>query len=63
MAELLFVFFYLWYFIEWLVRLFMRGNAYRHISFEREAYDHMDEPDYLKRRKHFAWMKYYKLGR
>lgn len=63
MAELLFVFFYLWYFMEWLVRLFMRGNAYHHISFEREAYDHMDEPDYLKRRKHFAWIKYYKLGR
>ena len=63
MAELLFVFFYLWYFMEWLVRLFMRGNAYHHISFEREAYDHMDEPDYLKRRKHFAWMKYYKWGR
>lgn len=58
MAELLFVGFYLWYLIEWLVRIPMRGNAYRHISFEQEAYDHMDEPHYLRRRRHYAWFRY-----
>ena len=55
--EMLFVFFYLAYFMEWVVRLPMRGNAYRNISFEREAYDHMDDLDYLSHRKHYAWCK------
>ena len=36
--EMLVIPFYLWYFIEWLVRLFKKGNAYQNISFEREAY-------------------------
>ena len=36
--EMLFVFFYLWYLIEWLIRLTGKGNAYHNISFEREAY-------------------------
>jgi hypothetical protein len=46
-VELLLVFFYLWYGIEYLIRLVMyRGDtdkAYRNISFEREAYanDHV----------------------
>lgn len=58
MAELLFVGFYLWYAIEWLIRLPLRGNAYRHLCFEREAYDHEDEPGYLKRRRPYAWLRY-----
>jgi hypothetical protein len=58
MVEMLFIGFYLWYVIEWVVRLFMHGNAYRHISLEREAYLHMDEADYLSRRRHYAWVKY-----
>lgn len=40
MKEMLYIFFYLWYIIEWLIRLFMKGNAYRNISFEKEAYNH-----------------------
>ncbi len=60
MVETGFIGFYLWYFIEWLIRLPLKGNAYHHISFEREAYDHMDEPDYLKTRRHYAWLKYLK---
>lgn len=31
-------FYYILYVGEWIIRLFMRGNAYRNISFEREAY-------------------------
>lgn len=60
MIELLFVGFYLWYVIEWLLRLPMKGNAYRNLCFEREAYDNMYDKQYLKRRKPYAWMKYYR---
>ena len=60
MKEMLYIFFYLWYVIEWLVRLFMKGNAYRNISFEREAYSNEDDVIYLEDRKRFAWFKYLK---
>ena len=56
--ELLFVFFYIIYIIEWLVRLPMRGNAYRNISFEREAYSNQRNLGYLKSRQLFAWRHY-----
>ena len=58
--EMLYVFFYVTYLMEWLVRLPMRGNAYRNISFEREAYAHQRDLDYLNRRRHYAWCKYLK---
>lgn len=58
--EMLFVFFYLAYFMEWLVRLPMRGNAYRKISFEREAYANQRNLDYLQSRPHYAWRRYMK---
>jgi hypothetical protein len=38
MKEMLYVPFYLWYVIEWLIKLFGKGNAYKNISFERESY-------------------------
>ena len=50
--------FYVWYVLEWLIRLFMRGNAYRNISFEREAYDNEKNLSYLDTRKPFDWLKY-----
>ena len=59
--EMLFVFFYLWYVLEWLVRLlccFSARKAYFRISFEREAYAHEYESDYLQNRKLFSWVKY-----
>lgn len=59
--ELLYVGFYIAYIAEWLFRLLLcRGNAmraYRTISFEREAYRHQHEPDYLRHRRHFAWLR------
>lgn len=58
MKEMLYVFFYLWYVIEWIVRLFKRGNAYRNISFEREAYSNQLYLKYNKERKRFAWLEY-----
>ena len=58
MLELAVAGFYLLYALEWLARLPMKGRAYRRISFEREAYDHMDDPNYLLHRKRYAWMKY-----
>lgn len=58
MKELGYVFFYIIYFVEWLIRLFMKGNAYRNISFEKEAYSYEHDLDYLNTRKHFTqWMK------
>lgn len=58
MRELLYLPFYLLYLLEWLIRLLMRGNAYRNISFEREAYGNMYNPDYLSRRRRYAWLHF-----
>ena len=64
--ELWYVFFYLWYVIEWFIRLFaFKGTkfAYRNISFEREAYANQDDLSYLKGRKRFDFAKYIKKTR
>ena len=50
--------FYVWYAIEWLIRLFKKGNAYRNISFEREAYANQGDFSYLKGRGWFNFLKY-----
>lgn len=60
MKEMLYIFFYIWYIIEWVIRLFKKGNAYRNISFEQEAYSNEDNLEYLKDRKYYAWFKYIK---
>lgn len=57
MKELGYVFFYVIYLIEWLVRLFLPGNAYRNISFEREAYSYQHYKYYLESRERFAQWK------
>jgi hypothetical protein len=54
--------YYLWYVIEWLIRL-PKGNAYKNISFEREAYANQDDLSYLKNRKRFDFAKYIKKTR
>lgn len=59
--EMLLLPFYLWYGVEYLVRLCItrsRSRAYRSISFEQEAYTHERDQDYLSHRKWYAWMKY-----
>lgn len=61
MLELFFVGYYLWYAIEYAVRFFInKGEAYKNISFEREAYINDDNINYLKERKLYAWVKYLK---
>lgn len=58
MKELLYIGFYIWYLVEWLIKLCQYGRkAYENISFEREAYAYQNDDTYLKRRKHFAWFK------
>lgn len=65
--EMLFVFFYLWYGIEYLFRLAQyHGDsmkAYRNISFEREAYGNERNMSYKRQRKLFSWTKYVVLER
>lgn len=61
MKEMLYVFFYLWYLVEWICRLFQykfTHGAYRNISFEREAYVNQIDMGYLGVRKCFGWIKY-----
>lgn len=59
MIELLFIGFYVWYFIELIVRAFTnRGYAYKNICFEREAYANDLDKDYLIKRKLYAWVKW-----
>ncbi len=57
--ELLWVGFYILYFLEWIYRLVADyRTAYRDISFEREAFMHESDEEYLSKRKHFAqWKK------
>lgn len=59
--ELLLIGFYVWYVLEFLIRLIYYQNhdlAYRNISFEREAFCHDAEEEYLKNRKLFGFFKY-----
>ena len=57
MQEMLYIHFYIWYIIEYLIKLF-KGNAYRNLSFEREAYNNQYNLNYLNNRKHYSWIKY-----
>ena len=58
--ELLYVGFFVWYVAEWLfwlLRLRSSWRAYLNISFEQEAYAHEAEPDYLARRRPYAFLR------
>lgn len=60
-AELLVVPFYLWYGIEYLIRLMKfrdRRRAYRSICFEAEAYAKEATPGYLESRTSFSFIKF-----
>ncbi len=61
-AELLVVPFYFLYITEYIIRLIQYRNsqqAYRNISFEREAYFNEDDLYYLKTRKPWSFLKYW----
>jgi hypothetical protein len=60
-VEMLVVFFYLWYGIEFLARWIQYGNrhkAYRNISFEREAYQNETNFNYLKTRRLYKFLNF-----
>lgn len=61
-AEILLLFFYVWYGVEWLVRFVVyKGDskkAYEKMCFEREAYENQGDMLYLSKRNHFSWIKY-----
>lgn len=65
--EMLLILFFIWYGIEYLIRLCKPDpdhpkskskRAYRSISFEQEAYANEGKTDYLKTRRPYAWIKY-----
>jgi hypothetical protein len=59
--ELLVLPFFVWYLIEFLLRLMLCRNkreAYRSISFEREAYANEKDLSYLKKRPLWNFLKY-----
>lgn len=57
--EMLVIFFYIWYLIEWGIRCIKNKNtAYSLISFEQESYDNDKNMSYLQTRKNFSWFKY-----
>lgn len=59
--EMFVIFFYMWYLIEYFIRLIHYKNkyeAYKNISFEREAYDNESNLLYLKNRKLYSFLNY-----
>jgi len=53
--------FYLWYGLEYLIRLATTRDtkrAYRTISFEQEANANERDEQYLQHRRLYAWLKY-----
>ncbi len=61
--EMLILFFYLWYCVEFLIRLIVEKDwdeAYKKISFEQEAYYYESNLAYLRFRPWYAWIKYLK---
>ena len=59
--ELLIIFFYFLYLLEFLVRYIQLkdfGKAYRRISFESEAFANQSNMRYIKERKFWGFLKY-----
>jgi hypothetical protein len=59
--ELLILPFFIWYGMEFLIRLLIHRNkylAYKSISFEKEAYANEKDLNYLKQRSFWDFLKY-----
>lgn len=59
--ELLLIFFFIWYILEFIFNLIRYRNwnkAYHQISFEKEAYQNEGNPNYLIDRKFWSFIKY-----
>ena len=60
--EMLILPFFIWYGIEFLFRLIQfksKADAYKNVSFEREAYQNEKDLAYLKGRSFWAFLKYF----
>ena len=60
--EMLYVPFYIWYIVEWIIKLIIYRDAltaYRNIGFEKEAYLHQGDASYIWKRKRYAWFTFY----
>lgn len=65
---LLWIFFYLWYVIEWIFKFIIScfsdkaddvlDYTYKSVSFEQEAYYNQGNLDYLNIHKPYTWIKY-----
>lgn len=68
MQEMLWIGFYLWYVIEYMIIFFVRvfsskqSERYHDVSFEEEAHNNDTDMKYCNTRKHYAWVKYIKIG-
>jgi hypothetical protein len=63
-AEMLLLIFILWYYTEFLIRILQYQNmqdAYRNISFEREAFARENDLNYLKTRRFWGFLKYLQI--
>lgn len=61
MREMFYLGFYIWYIVEWLLRLLQYYNfkeAYNNISLEKEAYTKEKELTYLSSRRRFSFINY-----
>lgn len=59
--ELLIIFFYIWYIIEFLIlKIKYKKEAYINISFEKEAYLNQKDMSYCRGRRRFEFLKYFK---
>lgn len=59
--EMLWVFFFILYLIEYLVKLIRyrdHHKAYSSLAHEKEAYANDSDPGYLHKRKPYSWLKY-----
>lgn len=59
--ELLLIFFYIFYGLEWAFKFLKYRNSYttyKNLSFEREAYLNENNLNYTKNRKFWAFLKY-----
>lgn len=60
--ELGFIFFYIWYIIEFIIKLlyntFNWKKAYRSISFEQEAYERQNNWNWTEFRPKYYWTKF-----
>lgn len=65
MKELLYIIFYIWYIIEYIIKLILCitkkdcfSIAYYSVSFEQEAKLNTNNLEYLNSRKKYNWLKY-----